>query len=209
MALGTKELDPQRPFNNSEKFKKTRVRIWHLKTSITGKKTNKQKKNPKQKLSDTVGPIIQWSGRKPHLSWPNTTTHTSSWWGSPSYTEPNPQPLASFPDLKTQWDDLTTEGHWPATERLYWICGTNAYSVLPASWSWSCVLGTIHLSFFLFPLAQGESLGRERPHQKAQVSTDWRLERWRMASWMHNPILQASHMGRRWVLGLLNHNLHA
>ena len=45
MALGTKELDPQRPFNNSEKFKKTRVRIWHLKTSITGKKKKKKLKN--------------------------------------------------------------------------------------------------------------------------------------------------------------------
>ena len=104
-----------------------------------------------------VGP--KWSGRKPHLSWPNTTTHTSSWWGSPNYTEPNPQPLASFPNLNTQWDDLSTEGHWPAPERLYWICGTNAYSVLPANWSGACVLGTIHLSFFLFPLAQDESLG--------------------------------------------------
>ena len=44
MALGTKELDPQRPFNNSEKFKKTRVRIWHLKTSIIGKNKKKTKK---------------------------------------------------------------------------------------------------------------------------------------------------------------------
>lgn len=32
-----KESDPQRPFNSSGEFKKTRVRIWHLKTSTIGK----------------------------------------------------------------------------------------------------------------------------------------------------------------------------
>ena len=32
-----KESNPQRPFNSSGEFKKTRVRIWHLKTSIIGK----------------------------------------------------------------------------------------------------------------------------------------------------------------------------
>ena len=32
-----KESNPQRPFNSSGEFKKTRVRIWHLKASIIGK----------------------------------------------------------------------------------------------------------------------------------------------------------------------------
>ena len=31
------ESNPQRPFNSSGEFKKTRVRIWHLKASIIGK----------------------------------------------------------------------------------------------------------------------------------------------------------------------------
>ncbi|KAB0338789.1 hypothetical protein FD754_024335 [Muntiacus muntjak] len=85
-----------------------------------------------------------------------TITHTSDWWGSTNYTAPNPHPLASYPNLKTRRGDLSTEGHWPAPEVLLcWICGANAYSILPANWS----VGTIHLSFFLLPLAQCELLG--------------------------------------------------
>ena len=89
----------------------------------------------------------------------NAITHTSDWWGSPNYTEPNLHPLASFPDLKTSWDDLSTEGRWSAPEGFFWICVVNTYSVFPANWSGAWILGTVHPSFFLLPLPQGESLG--------------------------------------------------
>ncbi|KAB0339845.1 hypothetical protein FD754_023612 [Muntiacus muntjak] len=130
-----------RPFNSSGEFKKTRVRIWHLKTSIIDRNC--------LALLTCLGQIYY-----------NATTHTSDWWGNSNYTEPNPHPLASFSSLKTRRDDLSTEGHWPTPEGLlYWICGANAYSILPANWSGGMLLGTIHLSFFLLPLAQGDTLG--------------------------------------------------
>ena len=112
-----KELDPQRPFYNSGKFKQTRVRIWHLKTSIISKNCP-ARWGPS--FSVPVGNLTCF-GQKHY----NTTTHTYGWWGSPNYTEPNPHSLTSFPDLKTQWDDLSTEGHWSDPEGLYWTCGTN------------------------------------------------------------------------------------
>ncbi|KAB0338844.1 hypothetical protein FD754_024300 [Muntiacus muntjak] len=128
--------DPQRPFNSSGEFKKSRVRIWHLKTSIISKK-----------CLELWGPIFNIPvGRVTCLGqrYYNANARTSDWWGNTNYTEPNPHPLASFPNLTTRRDDLSTEGHWPAPEVLScWI---------------SCFLGTIHLSFFLLPLAQGESL---------------------------------------------------
>ena len=105
-----KESDLQRPFNSSAEVKKTRVRIWHLKTSIIGKNS-----------PVLWGPIfnvpvgsLTCLGQRYY----SATTHTSDWWGNTNYTEPNPHPLASFPNLKTRWDDLSTEGPWPAPEGL-------------------------------------------------------------------------------------------
>ena len=172
MALGTKELDPQRPFNKSEKFKKTRVRIWHLKTSIIGKKTK-----PKTTAWHAGAHVNDLVGKLTCLGQIQLLIRLS---GGEAHTI---QSLILNLNLKTQWDDLSTEGHWPAPERLYWICGT--YSVLLANWSGACVLGTICLSFFLFPLAQDESLGvpvyKERDptkkHRSLQIG-DWKDDEW-------------------------------
>jgi hypothetical protein len=70
-----------------------------------------------------------------------------------------PHPLANFSNLKTAWDILTAGINWQAPRGLYWICGRQAYTVLPKNWFGSCVLGYIRLSFFLLPLEQGENLG--------------------------------------------------
>lgn len=39
---------------------------------------------------------------------------------------------------------------------LYWICEEMTYTILPQEWSGLCVLGAIHPSFSLFPLARGQ-----------------------------------------------------
>ena len=98
-----------------------------------------------QELSGAVGPIfnvlvgsLTCLGQRYY----NATTHISDWWGNTNYAELNPHPLASFPNLKTTWDDLSSEGHFPAPEGLlYWICGANAYSILPANWSGGMLIG--------------------------------------------------------------------
>ena len=147
-----KESDPQRPFNSSGEFKKTRVGIWHLNPSIAGKN-----------CLELWGPIFNIPvGRVTCLGqrYYNATTHTSDWWGNTNYTEPNPHPLASFPNLKTRRDDLSTEGHWPAPEGLLCgICGANAHSILPAIWSGGMLVGDYPPLLFLLPLVQCESLG--------------------------------------------------
>ncbi|KAF0872756.1 ENR1 protein, partial [Crocuta crocuta] len=74
---------------------------------------------------------------------------------------------------------------WWAPGGLYWICGRTAYRVLPSGWSRSCVLGTIHPSFFLLPLAEGELLGvqiyGDRKVQRKQCALqigNWKNNEW-------------------------------
>jgi hypothetical protein len=100
----------------------------------------------------------------------NVTTRKSQWWGSPNHSEPNGHPLSHFSHLWQAWNDVNTDIEWRASGGLYWICRKTAYSVLPLSWSGSCVLGSIHPSFFLVPLAQGNLLG-------ASVCESWEAQR--------------------------------
>jgi hypothetical protein len=51
---------------------------------------------------------------------------------------------------------------WQVPKELYWICGEEAYTILPNNWFGSCVLGTIRPSFFLLPCRQGKKLGVSR-----------------------------------------------
>jgi hypothetical protein len=86
----------------------------------------------------------------------NDTTQETQWWGSPNHTEPQPYPLANFSILQTAWNNLTANIDWQVPMGVYWICGKQAYTVLPSSWFESCTLGSIRLSFFMLPLRQGE-----------------------------------------------------
>ena len=128
-----RESDPQRPFNSSGEFKKTRVRIWHLKTSIIGNNClalwSPIFNIPVGSLT-CLGQDIIMQLLTPLIG------------GETNYTEPNSHPLANFPNSKTRRDDLFTEGCWPAPEGLlYRICGANAYSILPANWKGSMLIG--------------------------------------------------------------------
>jgi hypothetical protein len=73
--------------------------------------------------------------------------------------EPQPHPLANFPKLVIAWNNLTVGIEWWVPKGLCWICGEQAYTILPNNWFRSCVLGTIQPSFFLLPLRLGEKLG--------------------------------------------------
>lgn len=106
-----------------------------------------------QELPGTVGSIIQCSGRKPLVlakKYYSATTHSSDWWGSPNYTEPNPR-SSKLPWFKDQLGWLV---HWRplfTPEGFYWICAANTHSVLPANWSGAWILGLSIPSFSYFP----------------------------------------------------------
>ena len=72
-----RESDPQRPFNSSGEFKKSRVRIWHLKTSIIG--------NNYLALWNPIFNIPVGSLTCLGQRYYNATTHTSDWWGNKLY----------------------------------------------------------------------------------------------------------------------------
>ncbi|KAB0360914.1 hypothetical protein FD754_005070 [Muntiacus muntjak] len=126
-------------------WEKTRLGIWHLKTSLIDKNC-----------------LAWWGqlfnvpvGKLTCLGQKYYNTHTSGWWGSPNYAESNPHSLA---------------------KGLYWICGTNTYSILPTNWPGSCVLGTICPT---------------KKHRSLQIG-DWKDDEWspeciiqyyRLATW--------------------------
>jgi hypothetical protein len=47
---------------------------------------------------------------------------------------------------------------WWEPKGLYWICGEQAYAILPNDWFGFCVLGTIRPSFFLPPFRKSKKL---------------------------------------------------
>jgi hypothetical protein len=100
-------------------------------------------------------------------------TQDTQWWEAPSHTEPQPLPLAIFPELAIAWNNLTSGTEWQAPKGLNLICGEHAYSVLPNNWFGSSVLGTIKPSFFLLFLKQGKKLGvsiyEERINRKSEM----------------------------------------
>jgi hypothetical protein len=73
--------------------------------------------------------------------------------GSP---KPHPHPLTNLPNLQKVWNNLIANVDQRAPRGLYWICGKQAYKVLPDSWFGSCMLDSIRPSFLL-PLRQGEN----------------------------------------------------
>jgi hypothetical protein len=89
----------------------------------------------------------------------NYTAQETQLWGAPNHTKPQPHPLASFSNFRKAWHNLTSNIDWQAPRGIYWICGKQAYTVLPSSWSGSYVLGSIRSSLFLLPLRQGKNLG--------------------------------------------------
>jgi hypothetical protein len=171
-----RELEPQEPFNESA-FPQHRTGIWLLKTSIVGNYCISR--NGKQ-FSTLVGDLTCLEQK-----FYNDTAQETQWWGTPSHKEPQPHRLANFSNLKTAWDDLTADINWQAPRGLYWICGRQAYTVLPRNWFGSCVLGSIRPSFFLLPLEQGENLGvpisEQRLNRKKrgtlQIGT-WKDDKW-------------------------------
>jgi hypothetical protein len=144
-----KEMDPQEPFNETA-FPKHRKGSWNLKTCVIGKYCISQ---PGGQFSTPVGDLT-YLGQKFY----NDTAQETQWWGTPNHTEPQPHPLANCSNLQKVWDGLSANTEWQAPRGLYWICGKQAYMVLPRSWFGSCVLGSIRPSFLL-PLKQGEKLG--------------------------------------------------
>jgi hypothetical protein len=81
--------------------------------------------------------------------------------------------LANFPELAIAWNHLSVDIEWQMLKGQYWICGEQAYLILPNDWFRSCVLGTIQPSFFLLPIRQGELLGvsiyEERVNRKSEM----------------------------------------
>jgi hypothetical protein len=137
----------------------------------------------------------------------NDTAQENQWWGGPNHTEPQPHPLANFSNLHRTRNNLTANIDWQVPMGQYWICGKQAYTVLPNSWFESCTLGSIRSSFFLLPLRQGENLGASIYKNKIKRTitgclTNWQLKRKQMASWAKYPVLWSCHLGRRLVLGL-------
>jgi hypothetical protein len=173
-----KELNPRVPFNESA-FPWHRTGVCLLKTSIIG---NYCISLHGKQFSILVGDLT-CLGQKFY----NDTIQETQWWSTPNYMEPQPYPLANFSNLKTAWDNLTADIDWQAPRGLYWICGRQAYMVLPRSWFGSCVLGSIRPSLFLLPLGQGENLGvpiyEQRLNRKKMGNlTSRHLEGWWVAS---------------------------
>jgi hypothetical protein len=165
-----RELDPQSltPFRESA-FPLHRIGVWFLKTSIIG---NSCISHQGKQFSTLVGDLT-CLGQKFY----NDTGQETQWWGTPNHTE-----LANFSNLKTAW----------APRGLYWICGRQAYMVLPRSWFGSCVLGSIRPSFFLLPLRQGENLGVPTYEQRLNGKKQGTLQigTWKNDEWPPEGIIQ-------------------
>jgi hypothetical protein len=75
---------------------------------------------------------------------------------------------------------------------LYWLCGNQAYNVLPSSWFGSCVLGSIRPSFILLPLRQGEKLGVPIYEEKISRQKHGALQigNWNDNEWPSERIIQ-------------------
>jgi hypothetical protein len=145
-----RKLDTRVPFNESA-FPWHKTGIWLLKTSIIG---NYCISHHGKQFCTLVGDLTYLAQK-----FYNDTAQETQWWGTPNHMEFQPHPLTNFSNLKTAWDNLTVDINCQALRGLYWICGRQAYTMLPRNWFGSCVLGSIRPSFFLLPLRQGENLG--------------------------------------------------
>jgi hypothetical protein len=92
----------------------------------------------------------------------NDTAQETQCWGTPNHTKPQLHHWPTFLISREHGTILTTNIDWQALRGLYWICGKQAYLVLPSSWLKSCMLGSIRPSFFLLPLRQNKKTGS--PH---------------------------------------------
>jgi hypothetical protein len=130
-------LNPWEPFNETA-FPKHRKGIWLLKTSII---RNYCSSHPEGQFSTSVGNLT-CLGQKFY----SDTAQETQWWGAPNHTEPQPHPLANFSNLQRAWNNLTANIDWQVPRGLHWICGKQAYTVIPNSWFESCMLCSDHLS---------------------------------------------------------------
>jgi hypothetical protein len=131
-----KELNLQESFNETA-FPSHRKSTWLLKTYIIG---NYCISCPKSQFSTLVGDLT-CLGQKFY----DDSAQETQWWRAPNHTEPQPHPLANFSALRKAWNNLPTNIDWQAPRGLSWICGKQAYRVLPSRWFGSCVLGTHNL----------------------------------------------------------------
>jgi hypothetical protein len=168
-----RELDSWVPFNETA-FPNHRKSIWLLKPSIIG---NYCTSCPKGQFSTPVGDLT-CLGQKFY----NDTAQETQWWGTPNHTEPQPNPLANFSNLWKAQNNLTENIDWQTPRGLYWICGKQAYTVLPSSWFGSCILGSIRTSFLL-PLRQGEKLGVHIYEEKLSTQKQGALQ---IGNWKDN-----------------------
>jgi hypothetical protein len=149
MALEATELDPHEPYNET-RYPQTATGVWLLKSSVIRKNCLAQWGG---QFNTSIGSLTCLDQRLY-----NVTTQKTQWWGSPNHTKPNPHPLSNFSHLQQAWNNVNTANiEWRAPSGPYWICGKTAYTVLPPNWSGSCVLGSVRPSFFLLPLAGGNS----------------------------------------------------
>jgi hypothetical protein len=70
-------------------------------------------------------------------------------------------PFQGIDDLSKFWSNPSNTNYRQciALNGLYWICGKQAYTVLPSNWKGSCTIGMIQPGFFLLPKQKGEQLG--------------------------------------------------
>jgi hypothetical protein len=111
-------------------FPKHRKGIWLLKIYIIG---NYCISCPEGQFFTSVGDLT-CLGKKFY----NDTAQETQWWGAPNHSEPQPHLLANFSNLQKVWDDLIANIDWKAPRGLYWVCGKQAFMVLPRSWFGSC-----------------------------------------------------------------------
>ena len=176
MAWEARGLDACEPYNETENPSPT-TRVWVVKTSIIGKNCLAQWG---RKFTISFGSLMCLGQR--FLTQPPRKPNGG---GSHIFLSQIPTPFSNFSFLWEDWDNVNAAIKWQALSGLYWICGRTAYTVLPSGWSGSCVLGTLHLSFFLIPPARGEHLGvqaygdreTQRKRRVLQIG-NWKDDEW-------------------------------
>jgi hypothetical protein len=141
-----RELDPQEPFNEIA-FPKHRKGVWLLKTSIIG---NYCISHPEGQFFTLVGSnLFRIMFRASFtMTLPNRPN------GGELQTTQNSSPTHWPTFLSLESFEQSYRKH-RVLRGLYWICGKQAYTVLPSSY----LAGSIRPTFFLLPHRQGEKLG--------------------------------------------------
>ncbi|NWY72864.1 ENR1 protein, partial [Erithacus rubecula] len=70
-------------------------------------------------------------------------------------------PFRGIPTISKYWENpLETQiSYWKAPSYLFWICGDQAYTLLPDDWTGICTVGIIKPAFFLLEKESGHHLG--------------------------------------------------